>query len=518
MPTPASRSLADDRRCPAAGCGSRARCWRSANFMVVLDTTIANVSVPHIAGSLGISPDQGTWVITSYSVAEAISVPLTGWLAARFGTVRTFVVGDDGFGIFSILCGMSPTLGMLVSCRIGQGICGGPMMPLTPDLAAARLPAGEARSGDGHVGDDDRRRADRRADARRHDQRQLVVALDLLHQHPDRDRSASIGSLSAASAGARRRRRKRRIDVVGLALLVIWVGALQIMLDIGRDHDWFAFDLHLGAGDHRRVGFVAFLIWELTEEHPVVDLRVFRHRGFSAAVIALALTYGTFFSAVVVTPQWLQSAMGYTAPMVGLRHRVAGLPGGRVLADRRQADRPVRSARSGVVRHDLDGGDDLRARPSGPRASDYWTLALPHLAQGLGMPFFFVPLTILSLGRSLPKETASAAGLSSFVRTLSGAVGTSIATTLWANGAIRVHDELVGSINSNPAIDQPARNRPASALPRCAQMIENLLTQESLVVSLDHMFLIATSLLLASAVLIWLVPKPRKAVDTSQAH
>ena len=111
-----------------------------SNFMVVLDTSIANVSVPHIAGSLAISPDQGTWVITSYSVAEAICVPLTGWLAARFGTVRTYLLAMTGFGIFSILCGASPTLGMLVSARIGQGICGGPIMPLTQTLLLRVFP------------------------------------------------------------------------------------------------------------------------------------------------------------------------------------------------------------------------------------------------------------------------------------------------------------------------------------------------------------------------------------------
>jgi DHA2 family multidrug resistance protein len=133
------------------------------------------------------------------------------------------------------------------------------------------------------------------------------------------------------------------------------------------------------------------------------------------------------------------------------------------------------------------------------------------------MPFFFVPLTILSLGSVEPKETASAAGLSSFMRTLSGAVGTSVATTLWANGAIRAHAELVGAINQPPGLVQGLEGSGFSAS-QVRQLTENLLTQESLIISLDHMFEIATVLMLASAVLIWLVPKPRKAVDTSKAH
>jgi len=105
-----------------------------SNFMVVLDLTIANVSVPHIAGNLGISSDQGTWIITSYAVSEAICVPLTGWLAQRFGAVRVFTVGMLGFGLFSLLCGLSVSLQMIVVCRIGQGLCGGPLMPMTQTL------------------------------------------------------------------------------------------------------------------------------------------------------------------------------------------------------------------------------------------------------------------------------------------------------------------------------------------------------------------------------------------------
>ena len=307
-----------------------------------------------------------------------------------------------------------------------------------------------------------------------------------------------------------------RIDGWGMALLVLWVGALQIMLDLGRDRDWFHSGFIVSLALISFVGFVAFVIWELTEEHPAVDLRVFRHRGFSASVTALALTYATFFAAVVVTPQWLQGAMGYTAEWSGYVTAWQG-----VLA----------VIFSQIVGR-LTGKVDARAlvsfgmtwmavwifvRSDWTSSVDYWTLALPHLAFGLGMPFFFVPLTILSLSSVDPKETASAAGLSSFMRTLSGAVGTSIATTMWANGAVRTHAELVGSINQSPSVINQLEAGGFSPA-QVRQLAENLLTQESLVISLDHMFEIATAALLVSALLIWLVPKPRKAVDTSQAH
>jgi len=485
-----------------------------SNFMVVLDTSIANVSVPHIAGSLAISPDQGTWVITSYSVAEAICVPLTGWLAARFGTVRTYLAAMAGFGFFSIMCGASPTLGVLVAARVGQGICGGPIMPLTQALLLRVFPA------------------QKRGQAMGLWAMTTVVAPiagPLLGGTISDNWSwhwiffinipiaitCVVGSYLMVRS-CETEQVKARIDAGGMALLVLWVGALQIMLDLGRDRDWFHSTFIISLALIAFVGFIAFLIWELTEENPAVDLRIFRHRGFSASVVALALTYGTFFSAVVVTPQWLQGAMGYTAQWSGFVTAWQGL-----LA-------VIFSAVVGKLSGKFDArllvsfgmtwmAATIFVRSDWTSSTDYWTLALPHLAMGLGMPFFFVPLTILSLSSVDPKETTSAAGLSNFMRTLSGAVGTSIATTFWANGAIAVHDELVGSINPTPGIVERLEAGGFSPA-QVRQMVENLLTQESLVVSLDHMFEIATTLMLVSALLIWLVPKPRRAVDTSQAH
>jgi DHA2 family multidrug resistance protein len=301
-----------------------------------------------------------------------------------------------------------------------------------------------------------------------------------------------------------------------MLLLVVWIGALQIMLDLGRDRDWFHSSFIIALAVTAVVGFIAFVIWELTDDNPAVDLRVFRHRGFSASVIALAITYATFFSSVVVTPQWLQGSMGYTAQWSGYVTAWQG----------------VLAVIFAQIVGRLTGRVDPRAlvsfgmtwmavwifvRSFWTSGVDYWSLALPHLALGLGMPFFFVPLTILSLSAVEPRETASAAGLSSFVRTLSGAVGTSVATTLWANGAVRAHAEMVGLINQQPGIVQRLEAGGFSPS-QVRALLENMLTQESLIVSLDHILQIATVALLASAALVWLVPKPRGKVDTSQAH
>ncbi|MDE0946806.1 MAG: DHA2 family efflux MFS transporter permease subunit, partial [Sphingobium sp.] len=208
-----------------------------SNFMVVLDLTIANVSVPHIAGNLGITPDQGTWIITSYAVAEAICVPLTGWLAQRFGVVKMFIWAMIGFGIFSVLCGLSMSLTMLVACRIGQGLCGGPIMPMSQTLLLRIFPP---------------------------DQRARAMGLwamttllgpamgpiiggyisDNWSWHWIFFINVPIAILCVTAAMALLRpveteTARLPIDRMGLFLLVFWIGCLQIMLDIGRDHDWF---------------------------------------------------------------------------------------------------------------------------------------------------------------------------------------------------------------------------------------------------------------------------------------
>ena len=180
-----------------------------ATFMNVLDTSIANVSIPAISGDLGVSPSQGTWVITSFAVANAISVPLTGWLTQRFGPVRLFVGSILLFVIASWLCGLAPNIGMLIAFRVLQGFVAGPMIPLSQTLLLSSYPRAKAGTRDGDVGDDGAGRAGRRAAARRLDHRQHLVAVDLLHQHPGRPdrRGGHLVDLPQARSRARASRR-----------------------------------------------------------------------------------------------------------------------------------------------------------------------------------------------------------------------------------------------------------------------------------------------------------------------
>ncbi|WP_420140553.1 DHA2 family efflux MFS transporter permease subunit [Sphingomonas sp.] len=485
-----------------------------SNFMVVLDTSIANVSVPHIAGSLAISPEQGTWVVTSYSVAEAICVPLTGWLALRFGAVRVFIWSMVGFAAFSILCGLSPNLGILVAARVGQGICGGPLIPLTQTLLLRIFPP------------------DKRGAAMGLWAMTTVVApvagpvlggtiSDNWSWHWIFFINIPVAALClfgvfALLRGEETPTEKQPVDFVGLILLVIWVGALQVMLDTGRDKDWFGSPLIVAEAVIAAIFFVAFLIWELTDRHPIVDVRVFRHRGFSASVIALAVCYGTFFSTVVITPQWLQGYLGYTAQWAGFVLAWQGMFA--VVVS------PIVGRLSGKFdpRMLVSGGMlwlafALFQRTDWTSDVDYWSLAIPHMLNGLGLPFFFVPITILALASVEPRETASAAGLSSFVRTLAGAVGTSIATTLWADQGQSSRANLSGIVHSNSTAAQQLRIEGMDP-ERTRGLLERLIDQQAMAIATTHLFEIGTVLLIASGLIVWLVPRPRKAVDTSAAH
>ncbi|WP_150290602.1 DHA2 family efflux MFS transporter permease subunit [Sphingobium estronivorans] len=484
-----------------------------SNFMVVLDLTIANVSVPHIAGNLGISADQGTWVITSYAVAEAICVPLTGWLAQRFGAVRLFILGMVGFGLFSLLCGLSMSLGMLVVCRIGQGLCGGPLMPMSQTLLMRIYPP---------------------------EQRGRVMGLwamttllgpamgpiiggyisDNWSWHWIFFINLPIAVLCVFSALVLLRpveteRVKLPIDYVGLGLLIFWIGCLQIMLDIGRDHDWFGDPFIVALAVLAGLGFCVFLIWELTEEHPIVDLRVFRHIGFTSGVFTLALCFGAYFAGIVVIPQWLQMSMGYTAAWSGLATAMTAMTALFVapVAGRLVSKVDVRIMISAGVSWI---GLMTLWRAQWSMDADFWTIALPQFVQGFGMPFFMIPLTTLTLGSVRPEETASAAGMQNFLRTLAIAISTSIVLTGWSDGQRVSRNEMAGALNADPTMADLASRGFTQEQSR--QVVSNLVDAQSLVVSMNHVFYAAAMVLFLAAALVWLAPRPTGKVDTSAAH
>ncbi len=286
-----------------------------STFMEVLDTSIANVAVPTISGNLGVSANNGTWVISSYGLAAAIIVPLTGWIAKRFGEVRTFCWSVLLFTIASALCGFATSLPMLVGFRFLQGLVSGPMVPLSQTLLLSNYPP------------------QKRGMAMALWAMTVVVAPifgPLLGGYITDNWSwpwifyinAPIGILSAIVTYSLLRKHetptdKQPIDLVGLILMVLGIGSLQLLLDNGNDLDWFNSATIVMLGIIAVVALTFLLIWELTDEHPIVDLSLFKGRNFGCGVIAMGLGYMSFFAMTVLFPLWLQTVMGYT-PATGL--------------------------------------------------------------------------------------------------------------------------------------------------------------------------------------------------------
>jgi MFS transporter, DHA2 family, multidrug resistance protein len=492
-----------------------ARVWgtialSAATFMNVLDTSIANVSLPAIAGDLGVSPNQGTWVITSFAVANAIAVPLTGWLSQRFGQVRLFVTSVILFVLASWLCGLAPNMTMLIAFRALQGFVAGPMIPLSQSLLLSSYPTALAGL----------------AMAMWSITTLVAPVMGPLLGGWITDNiswpwifyiNIPVGVIAAGASWALYRKRetltrKLPIDSVGLTLLVLWVGSLQIMLDKGKELDWFHSPEVVALAVVAAVGFAFFLAWELTEEHPVVDLTLFKRRNFWAGALATAIGYGLFFGNVVLLPLWLQQFMGYTATQAGMVMAPVGL---------------LAIVFSPIVGKNIGKVDPryfatfaflvfalvLWMRASFNTQADFGTIMVPTIVQGIAMAFFFIPLVTITLSGITPDRIPAASGMSNFMRITAGAFGTSIATTLWEDRAALHHAQLVEGINagSQGTGNALAGLAAAGLSPEQAlAQVNRLVDQQAFMLSASELFYISALLFLAMIPLVWLT-RPKRA-------
>ena len=482
-----------------------------ANFVVVLDMTIANVSVSNIAGGLAVSLSEGTYVITSYAVAEAICVPLTGWLASRFGTLRVFTTCMMLFGVFSALCGFADSLGILVAGRVLQGLAGGPLMPLSQTLLMQIFPK-EKRSTalglwamtliapvmgpvvGGYICDNfgwsfiffiNIPLA-------------IVCSLVLLKL---------LRCFESVII-------KNKIDFIGLALLIVWVSALQIMLDEGKNYDWFESSEIWALLIIAAIGFACFMIWELTHDHPIVNIRVFRHRGFAASVLTISLGFGAFNCSIVLTPLWLQNYMGYTAAWSGLTTAALGVLA--VCVAPFAAKFSTKYDPRMLVFCGLGWlGLVTFYRAFGSTDMTHWQISIPMLYQGIGMPFFFVPLTALALSSVDSEEVASAAGLMNFLRTLSGAMAISIVTTAWEDRTNILRNDLVDKIAAPDQIASMVGDMNESL---ALSLLDQLLQSQAVMLATNHIFLVVSCAFAFAAMAIWLAPKPNATTETIVSH
>jgi len=489
-----------------------------ANFMVVLDMTIANVSVPHIAGSLAVSPNQGTWVITSYAVAEAIIVPLTGWLTRRVGAVRLFVLSILGFTLSSMLCALSGSLAMLVAARIAQGLCGGPIMPLSQTLLLGSYPRGKTGPAlaawvmttllapiagpvlGGWIADN------------------LTWQWIFYINIP-------VGIACSALVWRIYRTRETQrekvpVDFVGLILLIVWVGALQLVLDKGRELDWFNSSWIVGLASLSVASFIAFLIWEMTDDHPVVDLSLFNNRGFTSAIVALATLFAVFFGYIVLIPLWLQSFKGYTAMQAGLAIAPMGALSmlmAPVVAMSLQRIDPRYFATFSV----LVFACVYFWRSTMTPDVTFMDIFIPQLLMGLGMSTLFLPLTTIAMAEVSSAQIATASGLQNFLRTLFGAFGAAISTNYWDNGITRHHAVLTESIHAGAPAVEPSMDlltRLTGSRQGASALLDYTITQQASVLALRDFCARAAVVVLLILPLIWLTHRPKAISTTTPSH
>jgi DHA2 family multidrug resistance protein len=492
-----------------------------AIFMNVLDTSIANVSIPAISGDLGVSPDQGTWVITSFGVANAISVPLTGWLTRRFGQVRLFTLSIFLFVIASFLCGLAPSIGMLIFFRVIQGAVAGPMIPLSQSLLMSSYPPAKQSTALGLWS---------------LTSLTAPVAGPLLGGWITDNISwpwifyinVPIGLFAGTLTWILYRRRETStqrvpIDAIGLALLVTWVGSLQIMLDKGKDLDWFSSPQIVVLALLAVAAFVYFLVWELHEKHPIVDLSLFKLRNFTVGTLCMLLAYGVFFGNLVLLPLWLQQYLGYTATNAGIVLAPVGLlaifvtPYVAKLTTRVDLRIIVTAsfmifAIVMIMRSHFDTDVDVR------------TLLIPTVIQGAAMASFFVPLVTLSVSGLPPERIPNASGLFNFARITAGSFGTSIFTTIWDRRATVHHIRLVEHLTAdNPATAAALSGLQGNGLnsQQGTAALNRLVDVQAFMLSADDLFYISGVVFLALILVIWMAKPgrgPRGATTAAGAH
>ncbi len=414
-----------------------------STFMEVLDTTVVNVSLPHIAGSLSATVDESTWTLTSYLVSNAIILPITGWLANHFGRKRLLMLSVIGFTSASFLCGLAPNLPFLVIFRVIQGACGGGLQPISQAVLLESFPPRDRGKAMGFWG------------------LGIVVAPMLgpvlggwltdsyswrwvFYINVPIGIAAIIMTKLFIFDPPYIRRTSSHVDYWGIGMLAVGIGALQVVLDKGQEKDWFGTPWITAMMLLAVVLLASFVIYELVAEHPVVDLRVFKNRSYTVGAFMMSILGVGLYGSTVLIPLVLQTLLGYPALQAGIAMAPRGLGSflamplvGLILT--RFDSRKFLAIGLFVCaltlvqfsRLNLDAG--------------YWEFFWPLLIMGLSLGFIFVPLTTVTMD-PIPRESmGNATSLFNLVRNLGGSVGISAVATM----QVRLEQTHIGVLGAH---------------------------------------------------------------------
>jgi DHA2 family multidrug resistance protein len=498
-----------------------------ATFMEVLDTTVVNVSLPHIAGNLSATIDESTWVLTSYLVANAIVLPLTGWLASHFGRKRLLMTSVTGFTISSLLCGLAPTLPLLVFFRLVQGATGGAMQPLSQAVLLEAFPPHERGRAMGFWG------------------LGIVVAPILgpvlggwlTDTYSWRwvfyiNLPVGIASLVMTKLyvfdPSYLRRKTERIDYWGIGLLALWVGSLQLVLDLGQERDWLASPFILTLVVSSGAGVVAFLARELMANDPVVDLRVFKLRTYSTGVFLMTTLGFVLYGSLVLLPIMLQTLLRYPSLQAGIAMAprgmgsLIGMPLVGMLIGRID---PRKMVAAGLITGALTlfwlGELNLQA--------GYWDIFWPQFLQGLGLSALFVPLTTISMDPIPRERMGNATSLFNLMRNLGGSIGIATTGTILARKQQEYFNIFGAHVSpyseaSRNALESARQgflasgSDPSTAAARAYAAMSGIVQQQAAMVSFVHLFRMLGIIFLLLLPLILLMRRPRGRPAAGAAH
>jgi len=498
-----------------------------ATFMEVLDTTVVNVSLPHIAGNLSVSIDEATWVLTSYLVANAIILPMTGWLASMFGRKRLLMLSVVGFTGASFLCGLSPTLGALILFRIIQGATGGALQPLSQAVLLEAFPPQDRGKAMGFWG------------------LGIVVAPIL---------GPVLGGWLTESYSWRwvfyinipvgvasivmtklfifdppyLRQENRRVDYWGIGMLAVGIGALQILLDKGQEDDWFASHFIVALAVISSVSLVALVRHELSTDNPVVDLRVFKARSYAIGVFLMTIVGFVLYGSLVLLPIMLQTLLGYPPLQAGIAMAPRGIgsffmmPITGMLTGRFDARKLLTIGLT-------VGGVTLLWLSRLNLQAGYWDIFWPQLIQGIGMALLFVPLTTVAMD-PIPRERMGyATSLFNLMRNIGGSIGIAMTGTMLARNNQSTTALLGAHVTpydaaSRQAFEQmraalmAAGNDVVTATNRAYAILFGMVQRQATMVSFVGIFQLLGVLFLLLIPLVLLMKRPQRAAGPVGAH